>query len=177
MKLKRIFTLCLAAMMILSLCSCAEKKAAEIESLDGKVEMTVWNSEEGYNYHFCLTDDNVLHTVKYKLPEKNEYTMNDGKTEYAKKTGSVTLTEEQVTNINTTLEGFENFCREKGEYFAGPRVVLTYGEKVFHFTYGQCLDRDFDNLVTALLEYSDLEVTDLGGECLAPTGADTCVAE
>ena len=60
-------------------------------------------------------------------------------------------------------------CLEKGEYFKGPNVELKIGEKTYHFTYGQCIDRDYDNLVSALIEYSRIPVTDMGGNPVVPS--------
>ncbi len=171
MKIKRIIALVLVLITALSLCSCATSKAQDIDILEGVIEMNVWHSKEPYRYHFCFTEDNRLFTVKYKIDKKESgtYTLNDVDFEYAKKASDVTLTEEQAQTVKGYLEALEYSCREKGEHFDGPNVELTCNGKTFHFTYGQCLDRDFDNLVSAIIEYSAIAVTDNSGNPVVPT--------
>lgn len=170
MKIKKMILVCLAVLMVFTMCSCAEEKALEITELEGVVEMTLWNCREPYNYHFCLTEDNVLHAVRYKLPKSDEgsYSVMDAKAEYARKTASVTLTEEQAAQIETYIEGLDTVCSEKGKYFDGPYVVLSCEGGEFRYTYGQCLNRNFDKLTSALIGYCALDVKDAAGAPVVP---------
>ncbi len=170
MKLKRILSLVLVLITVLSLSACASKKAQDIDILEGEVEVTIWHSEEPYRYDICFTEDNRLFTVKSKVDKKESgtYTLNDKSFDYAKKTADVTLTEEEAQVIRGYAENLDYMCREKGEFFKGPNVELKCNGKTYHFTYGQCLDRDFDNLVSALIEYSKIPVTDASGSPVVP---------
>ncbi|MBE6563009.1 MAG: hypothetical protein E7660_04670 [Ruminococcaceae bacterium] len=170
MKLKRILSFILVLITVFSLSACASKKAQDIDLLEGEVEVTIWHSEEPYRYELCFTEDNRFFTVRSKVDKKESgtYTLNDKSFDYAKKTGDITLTEEEAATVRGYVENLDYMCLEKGEYFKGPNVELRIGDKTYHFTYGQCLDRDYDNLISALIEYSKIPVTDASGSPVVP---------
>ncbi len=156
--------------MLLSLFSCsAEKKVSSVESVESVVAVRIWSKSEPYAYDLKVGEDNVLYVIEYGLEnDENGYTMNDPKPENAKTVKERKLTDNEINNVQNILSSLDALCREKGGSSDGPKIHLNYNGKDDYYTWGQCIDTDYDTLVEALCELSPIEITDSKGASLEP---------
>lgn len=171
MNAKRIISVCILALMMVSLFSCsAEKKAASVESVEPILTLRIWNKAEPYAYDLRLGEDTVLYVVEYKLEkDENGYTMNDPQPENATSVKEKQLSGKEIELIGGYLKSLDALCREKGGNFDGPKIHLNYNGEDDYYTWGQCVDKDYDDLVTALIELSPIDIVDSEGAALEPT--------
>lgn len=171
MNVKRIISVLILSLMLFSLFSCsAEKDVSKLESVEPILTLRIWNKAEPYAYDLRLGEDTVLYVVEYKLgKDENGYTMNDPQPENATSVKEKQLSGKEIELIGGYLKSLDALCREKGGNFDGPKIHLNYNGEDYYYTYGQCFDKDYDDLVTALIELSPIEITDSNGAVLEPT--------
>lgn len=79
------------------------------------------------------------------------------------------LTSEQMEKINGYLSALDEVCEEEVEIFhSGPGITLAYNGNIYDYLYGNCVNENFDDLVTLLFQYSPIDIVDWHGYAILP---------